>query len=336
MASCAGIAVGVTTSLLPVMPVQAALTPAEISDFRNTVGNRIEAATILGGDYGIGGGTYTSTANGDDAKINVIKFGGSGEVGVPQPLGDLDIGWQPRVQGSMGYLTAKNNFQSGLLEDDTSEYKTFAIQFGGGARFWFSDHFSIAPTVMGMYGHTENNFIARNTFTLDNLTEAKQLGLIDWSVDTWTIRPSLNLQYQYTWQRVIFTLSSEPTYFYTESFNSSSANLNVVGDSGAWDNKLDVDVPLGVELFGHELRTGGFSFLDPIFYGDLEDGLDTHYIYEAHGRLVYWIFLNQFWKVQWIGLGGISISGATTFMAGRLAPMLLSAFNRSQFRENRD
>ncbi len=296
------LAIGVTTFLLPVMPVQAQLTPAEINYFRNTIGNRIEAATILGGDYGIGGGAYASTANHNDANINVIKFGGSGEIGSPKPLGDLDIGWQPRVQGSMGYLTANNKFQTGLLDDDTTEFKTFAIQIGGGARFWLSDHFSIAPTVMGMYGHTENDFTAKNQFSIDNLPEEKQLGLIDWSVDTWTIRPSLNLQYQYTWQRVIFTLSSEPTYFYTESFNSSSANLNVVGNSGAWDNKLDVDVPLGVELFGHELRTGGY-FSRTELYGDLENGLDTSYIYEAHGRLVL-DFLNQLWKVQWLGLGG--------------------------------
>ena len=166
------------------MPVQAQLTPTEINELRNTIGNRIETMTILGGDYGIGGGAYSSSAKGDNANINTTKFGGSGEVGAPQPLGGLDIGWQPRVQGGMGYLTAKNNFQSGLLDGDTSEYKTFAIQFGGGARFWLNDHFSIAPTVMGMYGHTENTFTARNTFTQGDLTEAKQLGLIDWSVDT--------------------------------------------------------------------------------------------------------------------------------------------------------
>ena len=111
------------------------------------------------------------------------------------------------------------------------------------------------------------------------------------------------MQYQYTWHRVIFTLSSEPTYFYTESFNSSSANLNVEGNSEAWDNKLDVDkAPLGVELFGHELRTGGY-FSRTDLYGGLEGGLDTSYVYETHGRLVL-DFLNQLWKVQWIGLGG--------------------------------
>ena len=302
-----GIVVGVGTSLLMAAPASAALTPAEINDFRNTVGNRVEAATILGGDYGIGGGSYFSSGGNSKADINVSKFGGSGDVGDPQPLGNLGICWQPSLQGSMGYLTAKNNFQSGLLDGDTSEYKTFAIQFGGGARFWFDDHFSISPTVMGMYGHTENTYTARSAFALANLPEAKQLGLIDWNVDTWTIRPSLNLQYEYTWHRTIFTLSSEPTYFYTESFSSSSPNLNVNGDSEAWVNKIDVDVPLGVELFGHELRTGGYFSRTDLF-GDLQEGLNTSSVYEAHGRLVL-DFLGELWKVKWIGLGGSYLWG---------------------------
>ena len=74
------------------------------------------------------------------------------------PLGDLCIGWQPQLQGSMGYLTAKKDFNgNSVLPGDQNENKTFAIQFGGGARFWFDDHFSIAQTLMGMYGRTENS-----------------------------------------------------------------------------------------------------------------------------------------------------------------------------------
>jgi hypothetical protein len=160
---------------------------------------------------------------------------------------------------------------------------------------------------MGMYGHTENAYTATSAFSLANLPEAKQLGLIDWNVDTWTIRPSLNLQYEYTWHRTIFTLSSEPTYFYTESFSSSSPNLNINGDSEAWVNKIDVDVPLDVELFGHELRTGGYFSRTDLF-GDLQDGLNTSYVYEVHGRLVL-DFLGELWKVKWIGVGGSYLWG---------------------------
>ncbi len=295
----AGVTAGFVAWLLTAVPAW-----AQLNDFKNVVGSRVEAATILGGDYGASGGAFTSVNNSSGSvDVNISKFGGMGDVGAPRQLGDLDIGWQPQVQGSMGYLTAKKTYNSGtLLQGDQNENKTFAIQFGGGARFWFDDHFSIAPTFMGMYGHTENSYTARSTFGMANLQTAKQLGLIDWNVDTWTVRPALNLQYQYTWHRVIFTLSSDPTYYYTESFQSSSPNVDVNGNSESIDDKLDVDVPLGVELFGHELRTGGYFSRTELFDG-LQNGLNTDHIYEVHGRLVL-DFLDQLWKVQWIGIGG--------------------------------
>src|SRR5258705_13847337 len=92
-----GFAAGLNTAL----PLQAALTPAQINGFRNDIGNRVEAATILGGDYGVGGGTFNSGSGPNNVDLNISKFGGSGDVGSPKPLGNLDIGWQPRLQGSM-------------------------------------------------------------------------------------------------------------------------------------------------------------------------------------------------------------------------------------------
>jgi hypothetical protein len=301
-ALCSGAAGGFALWLFMSLPAQAALTPAEINDFRNTIGDHVEAATILGGDYGVGGGNYNGGSGDKNSEVSISKFGGEGDVGSPQQLGSLDIGWQPQLQGSMGYLTAKNTYDSSsLLHGDKNENKTFAIQFGGGARFWFNDAFSIAPTFMGMYGHSENTYTAKSAFALANLTEAKQLGLIDWSADTWTIRPAMDFQYKLTWHRTIFTLSSDPTYFYTDTFNSSQANVHISGNSVTWQNKLDVDVPLGVELFGHELRTGGF-FSRTELYDGIRDGLNSEYLYEAHERLVL-DFLGELWKVQWIGLG---------------------------------
>lgn len=299
----AGAVAAASFLLLASTPGHAQLTPDQINQFKNVVGDRVEAATILGGDYGVSGGTFNNVNNNaNSANLNISKFGGMGDIGAPRQLGSLDIGWQPQLQGSMGYLTAKNNFKEGNLAGNSSEYKTFAIQFGGGARFWLSDQLSIAPTLMGMYGHTENDFQANTAFAQANLQQAKQLGLVNWNADTWTVLPGGNIQYQYPWRRVIFTASSGYTYYHTESFSSSSSLVSINGDSEAWENKIDVDIPLGVELFGHELRTGGY-FSRTDLYGDLQSGLKTDYYYEVHPRLVL-DFLDQLWKVQWIGVGG--------------------------------
>jgi solitary outer membrane autotransporter-like beta-barrel protein len=282
------------------------ITQAQANAIRNSIGSRVEALTILGGDFGLAGGSYRFDGS-NSAEIDVSKFGGAGDVGDPRKMGDSGIAWQPRLQGSMGYVDATSNLHTGLLAGGTNEFKTFAIQFGAGARFWLDDHFSLAPTLTGMFGHTSSEFTPGTTSMQANLNRANGMGLVGWNEDTWTIRPAVNIQYVFTWDRTIFTLSSDPTFFHTESFSDSDPRNIVNGNSGSLANKIDIDIPLGRHLFGRELRTGGFISRTELF-GDLEDGLGTQHLYEAHGRLVL-DFLNHLWKVQWIGIGGSYLWG---------------------------
>jgi hypothetical protein len=288
------------------------ITPAQASQLRNAVGDRVEALTILGGDYGIAAASFRSTAKfsfgeSTDATVTVTKLGGAGEIGDPQPLGSLAIGWQPRIQGNMGWLDGTQRLHSDLVEGDITELKTYGIEFGGGARFWVNDRLSFAPTLMGLYGHTSESYTANSAFMRANLEAAKQLGFVDWNVDTWTLITGVDFQYRITWDRTIVTLSSLPVYYHTETFNSSTVQLNVQGDSSTWANMIDVDVPLGVELYGHELRSGGY-YRWTGFYGDLRDGLHESNLNEIHARVVL-DFLNQLWKVQWIGIGASYLWG---------------------------
>ena len=290
------------------------ITPADVSQVRDATGNRIEALTILGGDYGIAAANFRSTGRftfGEtaDATLGITKLGGAGDIGDPQPLGSLPVGWQPRLQGNMGYLDGSQHLHSGLLEGDITRIRSYGIEFGGGMRFWVNDRLSFAPTLMGLYGHTWEIYTANSAFMRKNFATATELGLINWSVDTWTLIPRVNIQYLLTWDRTIITLSSEPGYFHTGSFNGSNAYLHVNGDSVTWTNMMDVDIPLGVVLFGHELRSGGYYRWTGL-YGDLRNGLNVSNLSEIHGRIVL-DFLNQLWKVRWIGIGASYIFGPT-------------------------
>jgi hypothetical protein len=302
---------------LPLLGAVAAVAQAQISTaqatlIENAIGARVEALTILGGDFGLSDGTFHSTGalrpgQAADTETRVTKVGGDGDVGDPTPLSDLNVGWQPRLQGNMGYLDSSSHLDSGQLTGDTSELRTFAIEFGGGARFWTTNRLSFAPTVMVLYGRTDDTFSAQSAFGRQNLSQLQQLGLIDWSIDTWTLRPALNVQYIVPLGRALITLSSDPTGFYTHGFNRSNIHLRVGGDSGFVTNKIDLDVPLDVELYGHELRSGGYLSRTDLF-GDLETGLGVQHLNELHGRIVL-DFLSQLWKLQWMGLGASYIWG---------------------------
>jgi hypothetical protein len=281
-------------------------TPAQLSAITGAISSRVDAMTILGGDFALAGGSYRFDGR-SDTEMDVSKFGGAGDVGDPRKLGDLDIAWQPRLQGSMGFVDSTTAIRAGPLKGGTSRFRTFSIQFGGGARFWLTDHLSLAPTLTGMYGHTSNEYLPTQADRPAGLDWASQMGLIGWNENTWTVRSALNIQYVLTVDRTIVTLSLDPIYFHSVSFSSSNANVSVHGDSVALADTIDVDVPLGRQLYGHELRTGGYLARTD-FFGDLKQGLDTQHLYEAHGRLVL-DFLHQFWKVQWMGIGGSYLWG---------------------------
>src|SRR5579862_5571028 len=121
-------------------PARAQITPDQAAQIQSAIGNRIEALTILGGDFGLAGGTFRSTGTfrfGEttDSTLDVTKLGGSGDIGSPQPLGGLNVGWQGRLQGNMGFLDSKNKLNSELLGGDISELKVTGVEFGGGVRF---------------------------------------------------------------------------------------------------------------------------------------------------------------------------------------------------------
>jgi hypothetical protein len=308
-------AVAISMLVASVLPVTGfgQIAPNVAAQVRAGIEDRIEALTLLGGDYGLSDGTFRSrgqmepVASSAEVKYDEAKFGGSGDVGDPQPLGDLGISWQPRLQGNMGYLDSKYEYGSGLLAGDTSKVTTSAIEFGGGARFWFGDSFSVAPTLMGLYGHSSDSYEVHSPYMTANVVPATQLGLVDWSINTWTVRPALNIAYLIRLGRNTVTLSSDPTYFHTEGFGASNSNVKISGNSGSIDDKIDLDMPLGIQLFGHELHTGGYLSRTELL-GDLKDGLGVAHVNEVHGRLVLDV-LHQLWKVQWIGIGASYLDG---------------------------
>ena len=291
---------------------RAQVSPAETLLIQHAIGPRVEALTILGGDFGLSDGEFhTTEVPGSRATVavdtNVDKFGGDGEVGSPRPLGTLHIAWQPLVQGNIGYLQSRTQLPEAQFGGAVNEFRTLAVEFGGGVRLWTTDRLSFAPTVMVLYGHTDDDYSVSSLPGPSSVTQLRELGLIDWSIETWSLRPALNVQYVLPVSSMIFTFSSDAVGFFTHGFGRSNIHLLVGGNAGFVTNKLDLDIPLGVELFGRELHTGGYLSRTDLL-GDLRQGLDVQHLNELHGRLVL-KFPKPYWGMQWIGLGASYLWG---------------------------
>jgi hypothetical protein len=298
---------------------QPAVPPQAVEQLQTAIGNRVEAVNILAGDYAAAGGIYTFKG-GTLVDLSISKLGGGGEVASPRPLGLGSLQWAPVLEGSVGQVSADNTFKTGYLADNQMTYDTLAVAAGGGVSVHFTDHFSLSPTIGGIYGRVEDEFHPQNA-NGDLIESAGKGTLVNWSIETWSVVSALELNYEWMWGRTTFDLNSRCTFFHTESFESSSPIVGVNGNSTTWANKLEADVPLGLKMFGGELHTGGFVSRSELF-GGVAEGLNTDYVYTANGRLVL-DFLGKLWKVKWLGLGvsyfwGHEVEGWTAGLDMRL------------------
>ena len=290
-------------SLAGLLPLEAnaqlpAVPPEAIAQFERVIGGRVEAATILGGEQAAAGGIY-SFRGGTVAELAITKFGGGGDVAAPRPLTER-ISWAPVLLGNLGRIVTENTFAEGYLAGNVMRYEVLAVQAGGGARFYFDEHLSLAPLISGIYGHTENEFEPHNA--LGQVVKGLASGTyVDWQADTWSIAPGAEFRYDWRWGRTTFAFTSRYGFYHTESFDASSPHVSVDGDSHTWENKVDADVPLGWQLFGRELHTGGFFSRSEMF-GGISDGLNSDFVNTLNGRLVA-DFVGRVWHLRWFGVG---------------------------------
>jgi hypothetical protein len=285
--------------LLAISPARAQTLPPISPERLNLAADRIESLAFFGGDYGASGGVFAFRGNGR-FNLSVDKAGGGGDVGDPRPLGDGSVKWNPTVYGNIGYLSISDEEAPEPLTGNTLDYRSLGMELGGGARFWFSDHFSVAPALNAVYVRTEQTFNALTDTGKQYLVPMQEAGWVDWRVETWSAVPSMELMYEWMRARAIYYVKSNYSYYHTESFNNSSV-VNVNGNSQTWKNTFDADIPIGVMLFGHELRTGGHLDETSLF-GNFRTGLDTSHLYTVDGRLVL-DMLSSLKMVYWMGLG---------------------------------
>lgn len=204
--------------------------------------------------------------------------------------------------GNIGYSEARNSFNDiPLLYGNSEIYTSYALGVETGARIYFTKYFSVAPILGLIYSHTCSSFTAG---TLTGIEMKRIYGgqLVDWSVDTLSLVPSLELQYQRVfaddWK---LTLTTNYAWFRTNDFARSSMYQKVSGDSSYWENRADLDVRLPWKLFGFPLHAGYFVSLG-ILGNDLRDGLNSNALYVQNCRLGIGD-LKGLWKLNRIGWG---------------------------------
>jgi hypothetical protein len=263
------------------------------------VGNRVEAAAILGGQEAPQGGLFGWQFNDVDASI--LKYPWSTELGASRPLGAGGLTWTPVLLGSIGTARFANYFGDGPLEGNTSTYHTYSLGLGAGPRVGLLPDLSVLPAFSLLYAYTENDFDA-GTDVGRGAQQAIDGRLVDWHVHTLTFIPSIEIRYRPTLGRVTLGLSSTYTYFATVPVARSTEAYSFTSDSQVWNNRVEVDVVTPWAVAGWPVLAGGFVQRTEL-WGGLRESLKTDHVYAVGGHVAL-DPRGRLWKVTQIGLAG--------------------------------
>ena len=287
-----GVLVSLTTAHAQVVP------PGALEQLDTLIGDRVETMAILNTQSGGSGGTYVFDAN--DTALDIFRIIGRGDIGDPKPIGDSGVGWNLLFEGGIGNATYTNRFNTNQLAGNESEVSTLAVFLGGGVRFTFLEHFSLAPTVGVIYAHSENEFTARTDVGRAVLARADGT-LVNWDADIFTIVPGLEGRYRQRFGPVTIELTSAFKYFHSWPIRRSTEALSFESESKWWRNELDVDYRLPFYAFGRQFRTGAYFARSELFDG-LQNAFGNDHMYDVGGRIVLDL-LGALWKVEWLGIG---------------------------------
>lgn len=122
------------------------------------VGNRVEAAAILGGQEAPQAGLFRWGFN--DVDATVVKYPWTTDLGLPRSLGDGGLTLVPALLGSAGAVHFTNHFRAGPLTGSQSTYTTYSAGLGAGPRIGLLPELSVLPALSLLYAYTENDFDA--------------------------------------------------------------------------------------------------------------------------------------------------------------------------------
>jgi hypothetical protein len=283
---------GVTAQPLP--------SDADIRDqLDQVVGNRVEAAAILGGQEVPQGGLFGWEFNDVDAQI--FKYPWSADIGAPRPLGPGGLAWTPVLQGSIGATRFTNRFLQGPLVGSESTYSAYSGSIGGGPRIWLLPELSVLPTLGLLYAYTENDFDAGDERgrTIEQSIDGR---LVNWHTHTLTFIPGLALRYQKTVERLTAEFTSSYSYFATVPLARSTNAYSFTAESHVWANRLELDVRTPWAVAGWPVVTGGFLQRAELL-GGINDSLRSDHVYTVGGHVAL-DPKGRLWKLSQLGVAG--------------------------------
>jgi hypothetical protein len=261
------------------------------------IGQRVETALILGTANSISTGGYKWQLDNADGTITRATW--EFDLGNKHPIGDTGLHYVWNYDGGVGYANYHDQFTDGVLAGNDERFQSYALGSNIGPRIYFTNDISVLGEAGLIYGYTINQFQGLtnvgNSLVVDSL--------VNWHVQTLSVTPSIQLQYERTFFGSLKVLArSNFAYYTTFPIEQSTGFYSFRSNSEVWQNSLDLDYRTGLRLFNCEAHVGGTVTRTDLYDG-IREGLDVNHYWSAAGRVTFDTD-KKLWILSELGIGG--------------------------------
>ena len=292
------------------------LPPGAAEAVGRTLGNRVEAFSVLGGDRGLIDGKYTWPDQ--HATVDITKFAWQAELYQDDPLPLWNgLRWSPLIEGAGGYLSSRSQNIGNVLEGNETISHAAVISLGVGARVYFTDDLSVLCAVDVFYTHINSRLDAQTAFGRQVLAELNGSSS-DLALEILTFAPQAEIRYRHRWGDIRLEVTSRFVFFHDEIVGSAPQFFEA--ESQIWHNSIFVEYWTPLRFWDQQVRVGaGIDRAE--LYGGLSSAADARHVYTAGGHVV----TGPLWIFEYIGLYAAH-EWATSFSGNSLGVDISVAF----------
>jgi hypothetical protein len=283
-----------TISIAPIAAAQ--ITPGEFDQFNTAIGQRVETAVVLGTANSATTGGYKWQLN--NATGTITRATWEFNIGNYHPIDLTNLKYVWTTNGGVGYADYHDEFLTGQLAGDNQQFQSYALGSEIGPRIFLTDDFSVLPQFGLIYGYTTEQF---HDFTGAGTNPFFQ-ELVNWQVQTLSVSPALQFQYEHTFSGVFkIRFRSDLAYYTTFPIQQSTHAWAFRSKSQVWDNSIDLDYKTGLRLLDCNMHIGGnFSRVD--LFDGIAAAMDCSHFYNIFGRVTL-DTTNKLGFINLLGLG---------------------------------
>lgn len=269
------------------------LPPGTAEAVGRTLGNRVEAFSVLGGDHGLIDGKYTWPE--EHATVDITKFAWQAELYQDHPLPLWKgIRWSPIIEGAGGYLSSTSQNIGNVLEGNETVSHAAVICLGGGARVYLTDDFSVVGAFDVFYTHINSRLDAQTAFGSQVLADLNGSSP-DLDLEILTYAPQAEIRFRHRWGDVRLDVTSRYVFFHDEVVGSTPPFFEA--NSQIWHNSIVLEYWTPLRFWTQQVRvSAGIDRAD--FFGGLRSAADATHVYTAGGHVV----TGPLWIFEYIGV----------------------------------